>query len=275
MSGGHSDEALKEDGFIPRVNVSYNLSEDILLYVTYSEGFRPGGWNRGGGLTSVNPAFPTVSATYKTDDVANYEFGWKSWLLSNTLQFNGNVYFIEWTDMQVSRFDPVNVSILTFIENSADSEILGVEADVVWVATENLTLSAAFSYNDTELTDTQAEAVEIAPVGSELPLTPSVQGTVRARYAWLLGDYDASWQVAAQYAGSSYSSIVAEEREKQDSYSTVDASIAISKNNWSVEIFGQNLTDERADLFINTQDDIRRITTNRPRTYGLRVSYRY
>jgi outer membrane receptor protein involved in Fe transport len=102
-----------------------------------------------------------------------------------------------------------------------------------------------------------------------------VQGTVRARYAWLLGDYDASWQVAAQYADSSYSSIVAEEREKQDSYSTVDASIAISKNNWSVEIFGQNLTDERADLFINTQDDIRRITTNRPRTYGLRVSYRY
>ena len=275
VSGGHTDEPLKEDDVIPKVNVSYTLNDDVLLYATYSEGFRPGGWNRGGGLESVNPAFPTVSATYETDDVVNYEFGWKSWLLDGTLQFNGNAYFIEWTDMQVSRFDPVNVSILTFIENAADSEILGMEADLVWLATQNLTLFGAFSWNDTELTDIKAEAVEIAPKGSELPLTPEFQGTLRARYDFSLAAYDAYWQVAGQYAGSSYSSIVVQEREKQDSYSTVDAAIGLGRDGWTVEIFGQNLTDERAELYINTQDDIRRITTNRPRTYGLRLSYQY
>ena len=275
VSGGHTDEPLKEDDVIPKVNVSYTLNDDVLLYATYSEGFRPGGWNRGGGLESVNPAFPTVSATYETDDVVNYEFGWKSWMLDGTLQFNGNAYFIEWTDMQVSRFDPVNVSILTFIENAADSEILGMEADLVWLATQNLTLFGAFSWNDTELTDIKAEAVEIAPKGSELPLTPEFQGTLRARYDFSLAAYDAYWQVAGQYAGSSYSSIVVQEREKQDSYSTVDAAIGLGRDGWTVEIFGQNLTDERAELYINTQDDIRRITTNRPRTYGLRLSYQY
>lgn len=275
VSGGHTDEPLKEDDVIPKVNVSYTLSDDVLLYATYSEGFRPGGWNRGGGLTSVNPEFPTVSATYETDEVVNYEFGWKSWLLDGTLQFNGNAYFIEWTDMQVSRFDPVNVSILTFIENAADSEILGMEADLVWLATQNLTLFGAFSWNDTELTAIKAEAVEIAPEGSELPLTPEFQGTLRARYDFSLAAYDAYWQVAGQYAGSSYSSIVVQEREKQDSYSTVDAAIGLGRDGWTVELFGQNLTDERAELYINTQDDIRRITTNRPRTYGLRLSYQY
>ena len=75
----------------------------------------------------LNPAFPDVKVTYDTDDVTNYEFGWKAMFLENTLRFNGNVYFIEWDDMQVSRFDPVNVSILTFIENAADSEITGFE----------------------------------------------------------------------------------------------------------------------------------------------------
>lgn len=275
VSGGHTDEPLEEDDIIPKVNVSYTWTDDVLVYATYAEGFRPGGWNRGGGLDSINPSFPTVSATYGTDDVESYEIGWKSQLLGGNLQFNGNVYYIEWTDMQVSRFDPVNVSILTFIENAADSEILGLEADAVWLATQNLTLFAAFSYNDTELTAVKGQAVEIAPVGSQLPLTPEFQGTLRARYEWDIGDYQAYWQLAGQYAGKSYSSIVEAEREEQDSYATLDASVGIVRDQWRAELYLENMTDERAELYINNQDDIRRITTNRPATLSFKVSYRY
>ena len=151
------------------------MDSSKLFYATYSEGFRPGGFNRGGGLPSANPEFPTVETTYETDDVVNYEFGWKTLLLDNTLRWNGNVYFIDWTDMQVSRFDPQNVSILTFIENAADSEIRGIESDFTWRATDNWTLMGAFSYNDTELVATNANVIEMAPVGSELPLTPKFQ----------------------------------------------------------------------------------------------------
>ncbi|WP_101757877.1 TonB-dependent receptor [Oceanicoccus sp. KOV_DT_Chl] len=274
-SGGHSTDPLEFDDVIPKFTLTYMMNQDTMVYGTYSEGYRPGGFNRGGGLASTNPAFPTVSTTYDTDDVVNYEFGWKTTLAGGNVQFNGSTYFIEWTDMQVSRFDPENVSILTFIENAADSEIFGIEMDAVWVASQNLTLFAALSYNDTEITEIKGQAVEIAPEGSRLPLTPEFQGNVRARYEWSLNGYDAYWQLAVQHAGSSYSSIVEEERREQDGYTTSDAAIGLNKDNWNVEFFVENLSDERAELFINNQDDIERITTNRPRTMGMRFSYDY
>lgn len=272
-SGGHTADPIELDDVITKFTLNWTPSEDLLFFATYSEGFRPGGFNRGGGLPSVNPDFPTVQTTYETDDVKNYELGWKTQLFDGLMQFNGNAYYVEWTDMQVSRFDPQNVSILTFIENGADSEIRGIEGDIIWAPTENLQLFGAFSYNDTELTEISAQIVELAPLGSELPLVPELQATFRARYDWYLQDgYNVYAQAAAQYADKSYSSLVAADRREQDSYATYDAALGVTKDAWKAEVFLENFTDERADLFINTQDDIRRVTTNRPRTVSLRFS---
>ncbi len=275
VSGGHTPDPLSTDGFVPKVTLSWTPDDNLLFYGTYSEGFRPGGWNRGGGLASVNPEFPTVSATYDTDDVVNYELGWKTLLAGGTVQFNGAVYYVEWTDMQISRFDPQNVSILTFIENAADSQIFGVEGDVVWSPLAGLTLFGAFSYNDTELTTVNAQIVELVPVGSQLPLVPEFQATARARYEWPLGAYEAYVQGGLQYADDSQSSLIAAVNETQDGYTTADAAFGVHRGRWNTELFVENLTDERAELFINEQDDIRRITTNRPRTVGVRFSFDY
>nr|WP_196139645.1 TonB-dependent receptor [Aliikangiella sp. G2MR2-5] len=275
LSGGHSNTPLKIDDVIPKLSLGYKASEDQLYYLTYSQGFRPGGFNRGGGIESANPEFPDVAVTYQTDNVVNYELGWKTDWLERELRFNGCFYLIKWSDMQVSRFDPVNVSILTFIENAADSEITGLEGDLTWATTENLTLYGSFSINDTKLVNLNAQAIELAELGSELPMTPKSQGNLRARYEWELGKYQASWQIGWQLASSSWSSIVAEEREKQESYSLINLSFTMEKEDWQMKLFVDNLADKRAQLFINTQDDIRRITTNRPRTIGLMLSYYY
>lgn len=268
---GHSTSALRLTGVIPKLTLSLTPDERSLYYFTYSEGFRPGGFNRGGGVYSLDLDFPTVKTTYDTDDVKNYELGWKTEWLDGQLRFNGSVYFIDWTDMQVSRFDPENVSILTFIENSADSEIRGLEADLVWAATDRLTLFGSLSFNDTELKKVSAQIVELPDPGAQLPLTPKFQGVARARYDWMLDDYDLYVQGAVQYAGSSYSSLIVQERERQDSWATADLSAGVAKDIWSVSVFVENVTDERAELWINTQDNIRRISTNRPRTIGMRV----
>ena len=275
VSGGHTTEPLSSDDIILKGTLSYQPNDDMLFYATYSEGYRPGGWNRGGGLASRNPTFPTVETVYGTDDVQNYELGWKTTWLDGTLQFNGNAYYIDWTDIQVTRFDPQNVSILTFIENSADAEIFGVEGDVTWAMTENFTAFWAFTYNDTEVTAVNAQVIELAPEGSELPLAPEFQTTFRGRYAWSQADYDMFVQAGGQYASSSFSSLALAEREQQDSYFVADVSAGIAKDNWQATLFIENLTDKRAELNINNQDDIRRITTNRPRTIGLRLSYEY
>ncbi|MCC5795465.1 MAG: TonB-dependent receptor [Chromatiales bacterium] len=268
---GHSTSALRLTGVIPKVTLNLTPTPDTLFYFTYSEGFRPGGFNRGGGVYSLNLDFPTVPTTYETDDVRNYELGWKTEWLDGRLRFNGSVYFIDWTDMQVSRFDPENVSILTFIENSADSEILGVEGDVIWAATERLTLFGSFSWNDTELKKVSAEIVELPEPGARLPLTPEFQGVARARYDWTMDGYDLFAQGALQYASSSYSSLIVQERERQASWTTMDASAGIARDAWSLSLFVENLTDKRAQLFINSQDNIRRVATNRPRTIGMRA----
>ena len=244
------------------------------IYGTYSEGFRPGGWNRGGGIPATNPAYPTVSSTYESDDVQNYELGWKMTLMDGAMRFNGSAYYVDWTDMQVTRFDPQNVSILTFVENAADASIRGVEGDIIYKPNENLTLFGGFSFNDTELKAVFGQAVELAPVGSELPLTPNHQFSLRARYDWFL---DNGWNTyamgAIQHASTSYSSVVAAKRVGQDNYTQMDASIGAIKESWKVELFAENMTNERAELFINDQDDTMRIATNRPFTLSLRVSY--
>ena len=274
VNGGHSKDPREFDDIITKFTLSYTPKDNVLLFATISEGYRPGGWNRGGGIPSVNPAFPTVTANYNTDDVDNIEFGWKATLADGSVQLNGNVYFIEWTNMQVTRFDPQNVSILTFVENAADADIKGVEADLIWNVDENWTINAAISINDTELTDVYGQAVELAAIGSQLPLMPDLQTTIRARRDWVTNEgYEAFVQLGLQTGSDSYSSLVAVNRRDQDAYATVDLSMGVSKDEWSAGLFIENLTDERVDQYINNQDDIMRVTTNRPLTLSLRVSY--
>lgn len=275
LSGGHSDMPLTSDDIIYKFSLSYTPDEDLLFYATYSEGYRPGGFNRGGGIPSANPSFPTVNVTYGTDDVRNYEVGWKTTLASGAVQFNGNMYFIQWTDMQVSRFDPQNVSILTFIENAADADIKGIEGDFAWAAAEGLTLFGAFSYTDAKLKAIHAQAIELAPVGSSLPLTPKFQSNLRLRYEWQTDKLEWHAQANVLVASHSYSSLVAANRRRQDGYFLSDIAIGARLGKWQGELFVENIGNGRADLFINDQDDIPRVTTNRPRTIGLRLSYRY
>ena len=88
----------------------------------------------------------------------------------------------------------------------------------------------------------------------------------------------AHWQLGYKYAGESVNSIVDtpdEPNTMQDAYSLVDASIGVENvaKGWRAEAYINNLTDERAQLHINRQDFFERVTTNRPRTMGVRVSY--
>jgi len=197
-------------------------------------------------------------------------------LMDGSLRLNATWYNVEWTDIQVSRFDPVNVSILTFIENAADADVSGIEADILWYpANDKWTVTAAISSNDTEVTAVKAQIVEIAPVGSALPLAPDLQWNVRARRDSEFMGNAAYTQIAVKSAGESFSSLEADKRYQQDAYRIVDFAYGFEMNGADWEFFIRNLTDERAQLYFNDQDDIPRISTNRPRNMGLRVSMKF
>ena len=260
-------------------NVTWTPNEDMLFYFTYSEGFRPGGFNRNGGL--VNPDNGnSIPYVYGTDSIENYEIGWKLTALDSRLRFNGAIYQIDWTDMQLSVAN-LAISNLTFVDNIGESRIRGIEGDIALAATENLILNASFSYNDTELREIPGTVVNIASPGSELAFTPEFQFNIRARYEWevaVMGGMTAHVQGAFIHADSSYNSIVTTPalRLPLDSRDTVDASFGLRSEHWSAEVYGQNLTDDRSALSIdaNYPSTIKEVVS-RPLTIGLRLSYFY
>ncbi len=277
--GSNLDEVLadfnpaNESGAIFKANASWTPTDNTLFYFTFSEGFRPGGLNRGCG--AGNEEFGFVPCTFATDTVTNYEIGWKTLLFNDSLQFNGSAFFVEWSGIQTGVFNP-DIFFLTFNDNAADAEIMGIEGDVVWSPIQGLTVTGAFSILDTEITEVADSALSIAPVGSELALAPSFQGNIRARYEWFIHDeLEAHVQGAVQYSADSFSSIVVDPNNRflQDNYTILNLSVGIRRDNWSATIFGDNLTDTRAELFTNTQDASLRIFTNRPRSYGIRLTY--
>lgn len=286
-------QPLEVDDVITRFGLSWHASDDVLLYGTVSEGYRPPGFNRAaaaGAATAQGVAargndgpggFPDyfIPVTYRSDSVQNMEFGWKMVLMDRLMRFNGSIYSINWDDIQVSHFDSQNISIFTIVDNGGDAEIRGIEVDMEWLPSDNLSLYGALSYNDTELVAVNPTFdFVVADVGSQLPLTPELQFTVRSRYEWEMAGGMAHWQLSLKYAGDSYNSLVdipgTDPRKVQSSYAIVDASAGYrSVEGWAAELFVDNLTDERAQLHINRQDFRERVTTNRPLTVGLRVSW--
>lgn len=257
---------LKEDDIILKGSVNYNLGDASLFFFTYSEGFRPGGFNR------VDD--PGVPLTYVSDEVTNYELGWKTTLLDGALRFNGSIYRIDWDSLQLGVTD-FDISVLTFTLNAADAEITGFEGNVTWAVTDDFTLTGAWSYNDTEMVTVPVTDTPIAGSGSQLALAPEVQFNVSGRYYWPMGEWSPYAQLVYAFTDEQFSSIVLDNRFEQKSYDTVDAAFGVESDNLTVELFAENLTDERAELFINSLDTDLRITTNRPRTIGLRVSWDY
>ena len=185
------DGVLTVDDTIIKATVDWRVSDDVLLFATYSEGFRPPVTNRvGGGLaTNQQGAFDgfRIPVYSTTDTLKNYELGMKGDFFDGVLRANITGYMSDITDLQTSRFDPTNISFLVFTDNVGDAEIAGVDGDITWLATSNLYIDAAFSVLDTELTSINSELVGIAPpVGSELPYSAEFSGNIRARYFYEL-----------------------------------------------------------------------------------------
>ena len=293
-----------------KFSMAYTPSDDVLLYASWSEGYRPGGFNRAaakegkysataknlankgtaneiacGNKAAINAnattGFPGYCLPYafRSDVMENTEFGWKATMLDGRLRFNGAVYMIDWKDIQVSQFDSQNISILTVVDNGGDAEIKGIEGDLTWAATDNLTIYAAGSFNKTKLTRVDpAFAGVVQDEGRELPLTPEAQYTIRGKYEWETANGNMYYQLGMKHAGKALNSIVDTKDEPnsyQKAYTVIDTSVGTKnvRNNWGMELYVKNLTDERAQLHINRQDFFERVTTNRPRTVGLRVSY--
>ncbi|MDG5749683.1 TonB-dependent receptor [Qipengyuania sp. XHP0211] len=267
-------DTASTDGFIYKGTLTLTPTEDLLFYATYSEGFRPGLLNRPGGAT--NGAGFTVPFELETDEVKNYELGWKMDLLDGQFRFNGSAFYVDISRLQTTIFDP-SITNLFFSANAADAEIKGLEADftVAPYSAPGLTVAGAFSILDTEITDVLIPTDDVVE-GSDLAFAPSFQGNIRVRYEWDLNDTLGAYiQPQVTHSASKFTDVIEINKLRLDGYTLFDLAAGITSANWKFELFGENLFDERAQISGNYVNDRARIATNRPLTVGLRVSYDY
>ena len=132
--------------------------------------------------------------------------------------------------------------------------------------------------------DGQSVPVALFPtegVGSTLAQSPPFQGNVRARYELPIGKYSGYLQVGATHAAHSYASVITvgnfeSPRQSQEPYTLYDASVGMKLGAWTVDLAGQNLTDKRAQMYVNNGfTTVHMVTPNRPRTINLRIGYKF
>lgn len=265
-----ANDTAQTDGVIGKFSLAWTPTEDQLYYVTWSEGFRPGFLNRPAGNGDDDYRVPF---SFDTDDVTNYEFGWKVDMLDGNLRFNGDIFFVEVENLQVGIFD-TRISNLFFSDNAADAEIKGVEGEVIWLpgAIDGLTVSGGFSVLDTEITE--SFVTTFVQKGDELAFAPELQLNLQARYEWdLSSGQTAHVMPTISYSDEVSTDIVTSNRTMLDSWTLVGITAGLTNDEWSAELYVDNLTDKRAEISGNAIFNRDRITVVRPRTVGIRVSY--
>jgi len=281
------DKEVRESDHLAKLNVSYQVDDDKMVYFTWSEGYRPGGINRRGTLPP-----------YTSDFLTNWEVGWKTTWAGNRLSFNGAIFQEDWKDFQ---FSYLGQNGLTEIRNAGQAQVRGAELELAWAASYNLALSAAVAVYDATLTEDYCAATDDngAPLpdcyvadpefdralaGSRLPLTPRFKANASARYTWDIGEYEAHWQASLVHVGDRTTDLREAQREllgDLDAYTSVDLSAGIGRGGWKLDLFLKNAFDERAELGKFSQ--CAALTcgfqpytiSSRPRTLGLRFSQEF
>jgi iron complex outermembrane receptor protein len=263
------------DGTIFKFTASYTPTEDMLLYATISEGFRAGFLNRPGGYTSKDGLY-TVPYQFGTDDLTNFEAGWKVDMMDGRMRFNGSVFMAQIDGLQTTIFDP-SIANLFFSDNAADAEVTGLEADVIWApeSVEGLTISAGLSILDTEITKALTTSKDVV-AGDSLAFAPERQVNVQARYEWQTDSgLRAHIMPHLAHSASSYSDIIRINRDRIAGWTMLGLTAGVTSDTWGAELYIDNLTDERAELSRNFINDRERVSYARPRTMGVRMSYNF
>ena len=215
LAGMQPDGTINEVDTIIHATLTWLPIDDLLVFAIFSEGYRPATLNRNGGQVAntqtgvfENYAVPLVALT---DHLYNYELGVKGDFLDGLLRVNATAYRSEIKDMQVSRYDSLNVAFNYFIENVGDARAQGLEVDFQWLPTQALTLTGAVSVLDTRLKRVNPQLVGVSvPVGADLPLSPKFSGNLRVRYDFPLNRWgaDAFLTASVTHRGRSLSGLV-------------------------------------------------------------------
>jgi iron complex outermembrane recepter protein len=276
---GHTKVKDDESDSIYKFNLAWNITDDVMIYGTYSEGFRSAGVN--------NAVVPEIPTFYGSDKTSNVEFGAKTTWLNNTLQANFSVYSIEWEDLQTGV--DVTSQFGGLVNAFGDvAEVEGYEIELLWVPIEGLTLSFNYADIDATLTEDLVDAVgqDVVDIvedgivqgqdGDSLLGSPDYSGSAFAMYDFSVGSMNAYVRADVQFQSKVRNNNYSESRNTPSrSYELINLRAGLTQNDhWRYALYVRNVTNEVADLTIyNNFQQNDRVTPSAPRTVGFTVNY--
>lgn len=280
-----------------RLNLDYNVNDDILLYLSTTTGTRSGG---------NNLVFFSATPDYDPEELTAYEFGYKMQLLEGRMQLNGSFYYYDYENIHTTATEVTPPLVpggapgtTTSVLAAPGAEVYGAEAEVTWLATDYWSFGGNFSFTPSEYTedlfiqdpaslatpeslfpDTNALTTNIN--GNQLLQVPELKYAAWASY-FVPFDNGSKVEFFAVYnwIDEVYYSAFESDNEKAESYDRLDlrATWTSSATDWIVSAFVNNVFDEVGVLQVlrNGEDEFFRQSagTTVPRLFGLEVTYNF
>jgi len=232
---------VKDTAWTPMVSLAYRFSPELLTYLSYSEGFKGGGFTQ-----RVFPPFAFIPS-FKPETSTTYEFGFKSDLLDRKLRLNGAVFLNDYDNLQITVNDPT-LGFAPIIQNAAKARIKGFELEMQARPVGGLQIDAGLGYLDAKYRRVDIRALT-AGVTTATKLQNAPKWTLSAGVAYNIeADGIGNFQprVDWSYRSRVYNDAVNTPLLVQDGYHLVNASIAWTDESkrWGVTLGVKNLTKE-------------------------------
>jgi len=280
FSGCSFDFQDKEDwsNFTPKVALDWKPTESLLLYASYTKGFRSGGYNTRFTDTTLitNPDSPnSTPGPYDEETVDAYEIGMKSDWLDNRIRVNIAAFLNEYEDLQRTALSERGAQAVL---NAASADIQGIEFETIILLTDALAFEASYGYTDAEYSDAEflEDATGLPAEGFDFTMVPDKTASMALTHDTSLGDLGSlssrvSYVFVDDTVGDDYN------RSRISQYELFDASMTFTDNSeaFTVAVYGKNLKDEVYANFANSLFGVRNLFLAPPRTYGVEVTYRF
>ena len=292
----------------PKVTLNWAPADPINLYASYGIGFRSGGFNSVGTADTLNFWFNSgfggpgeavdaqlqITDDYDKEVSKSFELGLKTEFLDRRIRINAAIFKTDVEDNQFFEFFAGPFGLLRTVTTIDELTIKGLELDTSFVVTENLSIYAGAGFLSSEIRENANRPLS---VGNDVPQAPDRSGNLGLQWVSSVG---AGMELAAridyQYVGETqFHTLQGEQtptiwnaffapgfnsdfsKSSRDPYSTIDARISLEAADWTLTLWGRNLTDEEYLQEVIPAPEFGG-TFNHPsalRSYGLDFSYRF
>jgi len=280
-----SERVIKSDSWDDvtyRVGLDHAINDDMMAYFTYSTGFKSGGFNEQATIAE------TAALSFDPEEADSYELGLKTDLLNETLRLNLAAFYVEYTDLQLDSVVPVDSAIgqESTISNAGEVTSWGIEADFLWMPTDQLTFDGTLGYLDSEYDKFDCNLDGDLSNGNEdctvldVKRTPEVTASLGATFHLPLASWGGAldFNTNATYTDEFYNDILNTEASTHEDVTLLNASISYFNADETIRValFGRNLTDEEyrtsglgvANLWSFS-------TYGNPQTYGIELELHF